>query len=298
MKRTSLIEYFILSSFILIFSSCRDLVSDEFQEFTSVPVINGILKTGEHIKIHISFAQKLDANKLEFINNAIVSLYIDGKYEEDLGLSGDGLYVSSIVTQPSKKYSCMVNIPGYPVINCYDSVPEIPDILGIEHIDVAGKNKEGYTYPAIKITFKNDPLNRQYFEIVLRLLHRDYETLASLETITDPVLLNEGLPLLLFSNEYISETTYTMLINYFTGNLSNSGGGGMHTDLFPLIVELRSVSNSYYKFMKQKYLYELGRYPEFMSGTVKALPLYSNVIGGYGIFSGYSVMYDTIYPVN
>ncbi|MBK9388775.1 MAG: DUF4249 family protein [Bacteroidetes bacterium] len=73
----------------------------------------------------------------------------------------------------------------------------------------------------------------------------------------------------------------------------------MHTDLYPVILELRSVSQNYYRFVKQKYLYELGRYPEFMAASTTAFPLYSNINGGYGIFAGYSlVKSDTIYPGN
>jgi hypothetical protein len=90
-----------------------------------------------------------------------------------------------------------------------------------------------------------------------------------------------------------------MLINYFTGSASAVNGGPLQTTLYPLIVELRSVSYNYYQFVKQKYLYELGRYPEFKAGSIQAFPLYSNVTDGYGIFAGYSVLKaDTIYPGN
>lgn len=173
----------------------------------------------------------------------------------------------------------------------------LPLISDIRHIRLAGKDEEGLSYPAIMITFENDLFKRQYFEIVLRLLQPKHERIASLKTITDPVLLNEGLPLTIFSNESIYDPSYTMLINYFTGNASAANGGPLQTTLFPLIVELRSVSYNYYQFVKQKYLYDLGRYPKFMAGSVKTFPLYSNVINGYGIFSGYSVVQtDTIYP--
>ena len=90
-----------------------------------------------------------------------------------------------------------------------------------------------------------------------------------------------------------------MTINYFTGSASSFNGGPMLTDLYPVILEIRSVSQNYYKFVKQKYLYDLGRYPEFMAASTTALPLFSNINNGYGIFAGYgSMKSDTIFPGN
>lgn len=288
-------EYFLVLMFVFI--SCREIVTDEFEEFTPVPVVNSIIISGEPIKVHVSLAQKLDSTRLTLIENAIVSLYIDGIFKETLSFTGDGIYISTISAVPSTKYSCIVDIPGYNEVICTDSIPSLPLISDIRHIRLAGKDEEGLSYPAIMITFENDLFKRQYFEIVLRLLQPKHERIASLKTITDPVLLNEGLPLTIFSNESIYDPSYTMLINYFTGNASAANGGPLQTTLFPLIVELRSVSYNYYQFVKQKYLYDLGRYPKFMAGSVKTFPLYSNVINGYGIFSGYSVVQtDTIYP--
>jgi hypothetical protein len=292
-------KFILLISLALALSSCRELVSDEFQEFSPVPTVNSIIIADEPIRVQVSLAEKLDTNRLTHIDNAVVSLYSDGKLVEILSKYGKGLYSSSIIAEPFRTYSCKVNIPGYAEVTCTDSLPSVPYISGIEHINKAGIDEEGLSYPAIRITFKNDPFKRQYFEIVLRLIQKNHEKLATLQAITDPVLLNEGLPLALFSNEYINESSYTMLINYFTGSASASNGSSWQTTLYPLIVELRQVSYNYYQFVKQKYLYELGRYPEFMATSVKPFPLYSNVTGGYGIFAGYSVMKsDTIYPDN
>ena len=88
-----------------------------------------------------------------------------------------------------------------------------------------------------------------------------------------------------------------MTINYSSGEYGSVNGQAPQAELYPLIIELRSVSSDYYKFVKQKFLYEQGRYPEFLAASITAFPLYSNVTGGYGIFSGYSaIQSDTIYP--
>ena len=285
---------------ILIFlASCRELVTDEFPEFTSIPTVNSILVKDSTIKVQVSLSGKLDTNRLALINYAEVLLYVDGEYKETLSQFDDGMYSSSIVVEPLKTYRCDVTVPGYDLVSGSDLIPVPVAISDIIHIDIAGKDEEGMNYPAIKFTFTNNPSEKQYFEVVIRLQNNRYERIASIKKNTDPVLLNEGLPLPLFSNESIKGSSYTMTINYFTGSASSFNGGPMQTDLYPLILELRSISQNYYKFVKQKYLYDLGRYPEFMAASTTAFPLFSNINNGYGIFAGYcSVKSDTIYPGN
>jgi len=282
---------------MLVLISCRELVQDEFQEFTPVPTVNSILAVDSIVKVHVSLAGKLDTNQLVLIDNAEVLLYVDGVYKETLTLSDKGIYSSSFVVEKLKTYRCEVSIPGYKTISCSDSIPETTIISDIIHIDKAGKDEEGMTYPAIKFTFTNDPSEKKYFEVIIRLIQYRHERVATLETITDPVLLNEGLPIALFSNESIKGNNYSMTLNYFTCSAGSTNGEPVQTTLFPLILEVRSVSSNYYQFVKQKYLYEIGRYPEFMAASTTAFPLYSNITGGYGIFAGYSVTKsDTIYP--
>jgi hypothetical protein len=284
--------------FILLeLSSCRELVQNEFPEFKPIPTINSILVVDSIIKVHVSLAGKLDTNKLELINNAEVLLYVDGAYKETLISFDEGMYLSSTVVEPLKTYHCEVSIPGYQTVSCSDALPKPAIISDILHINKAGKDQEGLTYPAIKFTFKNNPAEKQYFEVVIRLIEYGHERSADLETITDLLILNEGLPRALFSNNLINDSIYTMTINYSTGSAGSSNGGSIHTNLYPLILEVRTVSYNYYQYVRQLYLYEKGRYPEFLTGSITAFPLYSNITGGYGIFAGYSsIKSDTIYP--
>ena len=289
--------YSLLLFSLLTLYSCRELVQDEFPDFTPVPTVNSVLVAGEPVIIQVSIAGKLDTNKIELVNNAEVLLSVDGQYRETLTYSDEGNYFSSVVVEPNKTYHCEVNIQGFPTVTCTDSIPEAVVISDIIHINKAGKNEEGLTYPAIKFTFTNNPTVKQYYEVVIKLISHGSERLASLERITDPVLLSEGLPIALFNNSLISGSSYTMTINYSSGEYGSVNGQAPQAELYPLIIELRSVSSDYYKFVKQKFLYEQGRYPEFLAASITAFPLYSNVTGGYGIFSGYSaIQSDTIYP--
>ncbi|MGE5406595.1 MAG: DUF4249 domain-containing protein [Methanosarcina sp.] len=293
MRRFLIVTFIIL----LTFCSCIELVTNDFPGFTKVPAVNSILIAGKPLKVHVSLAEKLDTTELTLPNNADISLFIDGTFAETLIPDGNGIYLSSSLIEPMKSYKIEVKVPGYETISCNEILPSPSPILKIIHNNNAGKDEEGVVYPSVSVAFKTNPSETQYFEILIRTLHNNSEEIANQKKITDPVLLNEGLPLTIFSNEIIRDSVYTMTINYFTMGSEKIGDEPWHISLYPLIIELRSCSRDYYRFVKQKYLYEKGRFPEFLAASTNAFPLFSNVPGGYGIFAGYSVVVsDTIFP--
>ena len=300
MKKTLII---ILATIALL--SCKTLITDDFPDFESLPTVNSILVVGKPLSVQVSLTGGIDSLPLSTVSNAEIELYIDGKFAEKLENSGDGTYTSTLTVEAGKEYKCNVIIPGYDTVVYSQTLPEASRILNVEHINIAGRNEEGVSYPAIKVTFNNSLSERKYYELVIRcyLVHRPWgsdvaqveEVSTWLPIIVDPVLLNEGLPIALFSNEMIADSIYTMTINYDTGG-DEWINGSWYTSLYPFIVELRSVTYDYYRYQKQYYLYTEGKNADFME-TVTASPLYSNIENGYGIFAGYSVFAtDTIIP--
>lgn len=298
MQKRNITSFVFLCLLSIHFFSCREKVDWDFPDFEPVPTINSILVAGEPIKVHVSLAGKFDSIPLSVVENAIIDLFADGEFIESLAYKEDGIFESSFNAESNILYKCEATIPGFPVATSICKIPLSQNILNIEHINFAGVDEEGVSYPAVKIEFSNSPGQPLYFEIVIRMLKYDWVTRPELINISDPVLLNEGLPLALFSNEMIDETSYTMTISYTTGSASYSSENGWQATLFPLTVELRTVNYDYYMYVKQLYLYETGRYPNIIGGVVTPFPLHSNVSNGFGIFAGYSsVKTDTIYPL-
>ena len=217
--------FFVTLLILLTQCSCREIVSDEFQGFTPVPAVNSILIAGKPLKVHVSLAEKLDTNQLTLVNDANISLYIDGNYMESLLPDENGIYFSSSIVEPLRSYKLEVKVPGYETITSTETLPAPSPIFNIIHTSYAGKDEEGVIYPSLTFSLKTNTSERQYFEVIIRLQPDKYERLATLKKITDPVLLNEGLPLTIFSNEIIRDPVYTMTINYFTGGYGSSGGG-------------------------------------------------------------------------
>jgi hypothetical protein len=284
--------------FVIFLFSCRDLVEYTPVSIEPEPVLNSLLKAGNPVAAHVSLTQMMDGKPLKVVNNATVELFVDSVFVELMQPEEDGWFFSSVIAEPGKVYLLRLQIPGHDQVTASTVIPSPSRLLKVHHIAIAGKEEQGETYPAVHFTFNNNPEEELFFEAQIRLFRSgSFEGNGQLKNIIDPVLLNEGIPLLLFSNEKIKDDQYTMIANYTTGSHSGSGNGQWITDLYPLVVELKTVSKEYYLFARQKYLYETGRFPEFGIGANIAFPLYSNVKGGYGIVAGYSsFVSDTLYP--
>jgi hypothetical protein len=277
--------------------SCRKEVQDTFPDFPAYPVVNSIICADSLIRVHVSLTGKLDTIPLGVVDNANVLLYAGDSLELPLPYSGEGLYTSAVIAKAGKSYSCEVSLPGFIIAYASDTLPLPTTVTNIIHTDDAGLDEEGLTYPALTFTLANDPGHTSYYEVCIHLLEHGITADASLIHPDDPVILNEGLPIAVFSNELMNDTSYTMKLNYTSGQAGSLNGGPMHTTLFPLLLEVRSISYDLYRYVKQISLYETSRYPDIVGGVVTTFPLYSNVENGYGIVAGYSAFIsDTIFP--
>lgn len=273
---------------VLLLLGCRDLVQDEFNDFTVVPTVNSFLIGDSLIKVHVSLSGKLDTIPITLVDNATVSCYVNDSLIGNLSSAGNGYYTGETIATAGSVYHFNVTVPGFTEMTAIDTIPEPVTLSRIEHINIAGIDEEGNTYPAIRITFPVDPVHIQYFQVGIRFIYYNEWRSGQFKDFSDPVLLAEGLPIAVFNSSRIQDTTYTLHLDYTTGYTSTQNGVAT-TDLFPMVVEFKTISRQYYKYLRQLYLYKTSRYPEFQFGPYKAFDLYSNITNGMGIIAGYSV---------
>lgn len=286
------------SALLLMLIACHEKVYDNFTTFEQVPVISGFIANEGSITVHVSLTSDINKNPLQGLDNAKVVVYASGSDTIELVHEGEGLYLAEYIAVFGQMYQCEVSVPGYAVVRATTLMPYPPVLQSVQHTAIAGKDEEGITYPSVSFTFENNPAETMYYEARIRLFRNDEERRASVININDPVLLNEGLPMVLFSNKMIKDNSYTMTINYHTNSSGSFGSNGeQRTTLYPFVLELRAVSHDYYQYARSVYLYETGRYPEFGLHANHVFPLHSNTSSGYGVFAAYaSTMSDTIYP--
>ena len=74
------IHYVIPIAVIIIsINSCRELVTDEFANPDLIPVLNAIVVPGEPVEIQASYTANINSSTIEFIDDAEISLYTNGR---------------------------------------------------------------------------------------------------------------------------------------------------------------------------------------------------------------------------
>lgn len=302
MFKTSHLSILVLGAFLL--SGCLKLVTDQFPEMDPVPTVNAYLRTGDTLQLHLSYAGTIDTSEIKNVDNAEIQLLVNGDFVELMEYVDGGYYSSDVIIASGSEYECLIAVPGYDTVRCKQYIPEVSPILGIEFIDTSGFDEEGHPFAAFELTFSNDLQEENYYELVLYKLDKDRDTniytsywSSWMIQIEDPLFLNEGIEKPVFSDELMTDSTYTIHYNFYRSwGIMRCGDNGCTHYSQPEIVELRSVSEGYYRYKKHLALYEIGLYTGF-DGTLATFPLYSNVENGYGIFAGYSfARTDTIFP--
>jgi hypothetical protein len=297
---------------VLLVSSCIELVQSEFPDFDPFPVVLCILREGEPLEMRLSWTAKIDDSPLRFIEDAQVRLYADDEYIETLIHRAAGIYDAATVVASLVRYTCEIDIPGLETIVVTDLLPSAVVPFDVHLIPVSMRTDEGKPVPAVRFTFANNPNERRYYEAVIWEVHEEYESVLVYDPrwgewwdrvptgntilyaapfyhqFTDPVLKSEGLQIAVFSNEHIKGDEYTMTINFGVG-YSKYNNEPWIARIHPTILELRSVSYDYYRYARQRHLYEVGFAPEF-GKPAPVFNLFSNIKNGFGIFAGYAAV--------
>jgi hypothetical protein len=116
---------------------------------------------------------------------------------------------------------------------------------------------------------------------------------------TDPVLVSTGLldyysESIVFTDELFDGEQTSIKANYWiqTGEMPLIGEGPEYSYL--LFVSFRSISESYYNYIRKQIIYQYSLESSIFTGLPDPVHMYSNINGGYGIFAGYSSDNKTI----
>ena len=297
-------------------NSCRKQVPGyEYPDFDLEPTLNAVLINGEPIQVYLSMAQRLDSVHPTACTDAEVLLYRDGEFVEQLAHHGNGRYTGSSVAEALHEYSCKAAIPGYDTLYARTEVPTRPEVTDVNIIENATLDEEGNACPAILVTFMTDPDRRLYYQMSIAAtffyhyyyLGEIYNNTGSVGSMDgsintdDPVLLNEGSDLLLFSNEIIHDTAYTLKVNAsYSGYHSTSGSYVVYDSIVRrgfVVVSMSGIAESCYQYRKSQEAYQApDAYTNLFLGTITPLNLYNNVENGRGLFTAIAPMTsDTVF---
>ena len=302
---------------VIALSGCRKQVSNyDRPDFDPVPTLNAIFREGHHVNAQVSLAQCLDSVHPTPCTDAEVLLYVDGHFVEKLQHQGAGFYVGETLAEALHKYACKVVIPGFDTLFAQTEMPEKPVVTQVNVMENATMDEEGNACPAIMISFNTNPNKNLYYQSSIDAAFftyfyyngRVYNSTGSKGTMhtsintDDPVLLNEGSDQLLFSNEIITDTSYTLKVNAsFNSHSYSSHGQAVEYDSIVrkgyVVVSMSGISESGYHYRKSQEAYqEPDAYTNLFLGVITPINLYSNVENGRGVFAAIAPMTcDTVF---
>lgn len=300
---------------VLVLSGCRKPVGNyEHPDFEPVPTLNAVLSESRPVWVQVSMAQGLESVHPAVCKDAEVLLFVDGQFAENLHFDAEsGLYQGETMAQAGHEYACKVVLPGYDTLFAQTTVPEKPVVTHVEIMENATVDEDGNACPAILLSFKTNPNQRLYYDANIAASFQTYyiqngdttghsavqgTTNGSINT-DDPVLLNEGSGRLLFSNEIIRDTTYTLKVN--TSFNSHGHGGQLSGATFArsgyVVVNIHGLSESCFRYLKsQESFYAPDAHANLFLGVITPLNLYGNVENGKGLFAAIAPLAcDTVF---
>jgi hypothetical protein len=284
---------FLFAGLVFISACEKDFVVPEQAKLKGL-VVNSLFNDLNPVSVYVSDSYgSAGTNNVTNIYDARVELYEDGVFAELLGyvpsdsLNNSGQYLSKLTPQKGKKYSIVVSHPKLGVARATDSIPVQPLISSNELVQYPDSNNR-LRDAVVKFKFKDDGNAENFYRINVYY----YGKGANIHPNGDTVIYERSnwlrpeplVPLadtcrdlgifLLFSDKTFNGIEKEV-------NLAlNDVPWASNFDQEWIWVELHTVSKTHYEYFKTLNQYRQTNYDS------EPVHVYSNVQGGYGIFTG------------
>lgn len=299
----------ILFSLFVLISSCEKEVELEIEEVDSKLAVLCNFSPDEPFILELTKSKAINSSKLgtSIVNNADVQICVNNEIIETISPAtntpdANTKYQSTVAVPKTRQvYTLKVNADGLAPITASSSIPNAIQIShstigAITTIETDDYETRGYDV-RLGVTFDDPADETNYYQISF------YQ-----EVLTSSQAIQEN------NIEVFSNDGYSLIDEDITNNFNLIDGGILFKDLtfngtskefvfqprfiyrpgepssaitskpINIIIELRSVSEEYYKYYSSVYRQASQENTPFSNPTV----IYSNVNNGYGVFAGYS----------
>lgn len=289
----------LLCILLLLLISCVKEVDLTVNELPRKVVVNGLIGPDSIFQIRVSLSSAMNEGK-QLVDNAIVEVYEDGVYLYSLPNTENGWYKVWATPSEGKYYRVEVSVPGFETVYAETDIPIFPQIIEASYEKVGtGPDVNGNYESKTTIVFQDDPSNKNFYQPgINRYLYEQTRE-------TDESILTE------------SDLDYNPFYYYFSDGLFNGQekrlqlmGGGIiisfmgeisyqqdYTHVFSII------SEEYFKGIKTWTIHKYNQSSEsYVNDPLTLLflgdpiDMYSNVVGGLGVFAGYNSRILSVVP--
>jgi hypothetical protein len=282
---------------MLLFGSCEKEINLKVPHTASKLSVNGLQMVGDTIAVKVSITASIAERKKHpdlVVRTAVVKLYVDGTYKQDMSYDGiTQAYRSAVVAEAGKRYMIKVSAANYPEVTAEAVAMAAVPISSISHAANARRSQEGNTQDEIVLSFDDPAAANDYY--IIRVNNVDSITLqgkpyggfcvntidASIETVT-----NDNIDI----NTCVQSDNIFMRDELFNGRQKQLKLYGdshfflpfpyMGDTLYPT-VQLFRVSEAYFRYVKSHIVANDANGDPFSEPA----NVYSNVTNGYGVFA-------------
>ena len=280
---------------------CTKIIEIDVPSHEPVLVVNSLFTDGQRIRVHLSKTASAFDYSTPTVENGLVRLFCNDE-EIDTLIFNNGYYYSDVVALRNEKYSLFVSAPEMDDVSSEDSIPEKTMIESYVHRDSIMMDDNNHPVMQLELEFTDKP-GPDFYELSViadyYVAGFNYRHSVGFKYSTDPVLVSTGLldyyaESIVFTDELFDGEQTSIKANYWiqTGEMPLIGEGPEYG--YILFVSLRSISESYYNYIRKQIIYQYSLESNIFTGLPDPVHMYSNITGGYGIFAGYSSDNKTI----
>ena len=291
-------KLYLIFGLLIIVIACEKTVYVDIPDKGRKITINSLFNPDSLIKVSVSQSCYILNNDIQAIKNATVEVYENGSLINTLPYLNNGLYKSTTQKPLSgDSYKIKVTVPGMGTAETECFIPLVTNIISIDTASVMKTDIDGYRYEQLefRVKFKDNPDKKNYYLLEPRQIciytYYDYDrdtvitdttqNFMYLESDDPSVVEHLWCNGLLFNDNLFNGNTYEFVF---------SAGKYYYYDTISICINLKSISEGYFKYLATCYKHMDANWDPFM----EKISVYSNVEGGVGIFGGYSVATDTI----
>lgn len=257
-------------------------------------VVFGFLTPTEEITIRVDRIYPVFGENLfeGGIKNALVDIYEDNILIERLIHQKSGIYISSKNYRPKvgKYYFIKVSAEGFQSIESSKEV--VPKEINVRKVDFTQKIKSilNESFPSRKLILEFDDIQGEdnYYQVVLNGFYKKTTNSIFVYDFDKPSEIESACGFKSsFSDSFnFSDFCFKNETNIFIAGVETRGSlqpGGNDEDCDEIILRIRNISKSFYEYRKTEYDEE-----GFVQAFKQPYPRYSNIKGGFGIFTTYN----------
>lgn len=307
---------FLLFSLIIIFGSCRKKLDIDIPDTKKHIVLNGIINPDSIIRVRVTKSKGvLDNNNIENLSSAIVKIYKNNVYEEDLEYSDSGYFYSSVKPEINSDYKITAD---YAELQSVEAETRLTEPIEIQSIDTVIQIKitdwGGYIDTSYEIhtelKFEDNVSSSDFYALSVSTLipnydysdtsvvflgydayENDYDTSNPVLNKRNNEFFLDGMSGRVFNDELFNGNTYKLPFTIYYQN-NNVIDKNISASSYPskIVIRLMKVTEEIYNYVFSYNLNQQTNEDPF----AQPVQVYSNVKNGLGIFSGYTMSTDTI----